>query len=239
MRLGRQRVALDAVGSDREARQAADLGPVVEDGDRVPRGGELPGAREPAGPGAEHRDPPAGECAALPGLDAVRERPVRRVALEPRHVDRPAALAEQDAGALAEHLDRADARAGGAEEVLGEDRARRLARRRRERRDEAGDVDVRRARDDARRRRVRRTAFEAAVGLEQRWLVVQRWAQLGREFGRHARKALAPEATAASGGPRMRPRDTTDCSGCGKPAGAPFRGVADVAEARADHDSAP
>ena len=74
---------------------------------------------------------------------------------------------DEDAIALAQNLDRAHARARAAEHVLGEDRLRRSFRvTGRERGDEAGDVDVRRASDDTRRRRVRATALEAPVGLD-------------------------------------------------------------------------
>ena len=62
----------------------------------------------------------------------------------------------QDAGALAEELDRADARAGAAEQVLGEDRSRAAALRLAvgDRGDEGRHVDVGGARDDARAPRV-------------------------------------------------------------------------------------
>ena len=74
---------------------------------------------------------------------------------------------DEDAVALAENLDRTDARTRAAEDVLGEDRARsggRVARG--DRGDEARDVDVRRAADDAWRGSVRAAALEAAVGFD-------------------------------------------------------------------------
>src|SRR5581483_8656016 len=73
---------------------------------------------------------------------AAEEQRVGGVALEGADGDRGPALVVEDAGALAEHLDRAHARAGAAEEVLGEDRARRAAAvADREGAHEAGDVD--------------------------------------------------------------------------------------------------
>ena len=54
---------------------------------------------------------------------AVRVCPLGRVALERADLDRRPSLVDQDAILLAEHLDRADARAGPAEDVLGEDRS--------------------------------------------------------------------------------------------------------------------
>jgi|SRR5580765_5265885 len=48
--------------------------------------------------------------------------PIRGVPLQRSDRDRRSALTLEDAGALAQHLDRADARTGGAEDVLFEDR---------------------------------------------------------------------------------------------------------------------
>ena len=74
---------------------------------------------------------------------------------------------DEDAVALAENLDRAYARAGPTEHVLREDRLRCSFRiTGRDGGDEAGNVDVRRASDGTRRRRVRAAAFEAAVRLD-------------------------------------------------------------------------
>ena len=73
----------------------------------------------------------------------------------------------EDAVALAEDFDRADARAGAAEDVLGEDRARGAGWiPGRDGGDEARHVDACRARDHARCGRLRPTALEATVGLD-------------------------------------------------------------------------
>ena len=86
---------------------------------------------------------------------------------------------DQDTVALAEHLDWTDARARPAEDVLREDRlgcgpeiARGYLG------DEARDVDARRAADDAGCRRVRPTALEAAVRLDEGLRRSQRRAKL-------------------------------------------------------------
>ena len=117
--------------------------------------------------------------------DAVRIAPLGRVALQSADLDRRAALVDEDAVALAQDLDRADACAGAAEDVLGEDR--RGGRRRvscRDGGDEAGHVDVGRAADDTRRGCCAATALEATVGLDHGGLGRQRWAQLSRRARR-------------------------------------------------------
>ena len=86
---------------------------------------------------------------------------------------------DQDAILLAEHLDRADARAGPAEEVLGEDDlrgGRGIVRG--DGRDEARDVDVRGAADDAWRWGLHASALETTVRLDEGRLRRQRRAKL-------------------------------------------------------------
>ena len=86
---------------------------------------------------------------------------------------------DEDAVALAEHLDRADARARAAEEVLGEDRCRGSGRvGGGDRGDEARHVDVGGARSRARRLRVGAAALEAAIGLDDGGLGRKRRAEL-------------------------------------------------------------
>jgi hypothetical protein len=100
-------------------------------------------------------------------------------ALERADRDRRPGLVVEDAGALAEDLDRADARAGSAEQVLLEDRpgsALRIAVG--QLRDKGRNVDPRRAGDRARRRRVGAAALQAAVSLEDRAGAVERRAEL-------------------------------------------------------------
>ena len=109
----------------------------------------------------------------------MRVRPLSRVSLERADLDRPPALVDEDAVALAEDLDRADARARTAEDVLGEDRQRR----RRgvgggDRRDEARHVDIRRARRHTRRLGVGAAALEAAVCLDHSRLRGERRVEL-------------------------------------------------------------
>ena len=75
----------------------------------------------------------------------------------------------EDAGAFAQHLDRADARAGRAEDVLLEDRLRGCARISvGDLRDEPRDVDSRGAGDRTRRGSVGAAALQAAVRLDDR-----------------------------------------------------------------------
>ena len=97
-------------GSDREPDETARLLPRVVDGDRVAAHGELAGARQPGRPGPEDGDAVAvlGHAHAAE-RDAGCERPVGRVPLEARDLDRPASLVQEHAGAFAELLDRADA----------------------------------------------------------------------------------------------------------------------------------
>src|SRR5690606_27066927 len=102
-------------------------------------------------------------------LDAAVVDVLGREALQAADLDRRQVLVVVDAGALAQHGGRADARARQPEDVALEDRARRAAvALRGDAADERGDVDPGRARGDARRV----VAVEAAVGLEQRLRLV-------------------------------------------------------------------
>jgi hypothetical protein len=178
-RLRRQRLCLQAVGRDRIAGETAGLAPLVVHGDCVPECRELPRARQARRSGADHRDAKPVVRGPLPELGARPERMVGREPLEQADLDRLLALVPQHAGSLAEDLDGADAAARAAEQVLREDDSRRLVRVVRcERGDEPGNVDARRACDDARRGCVRPTALEAAVGLDERSVVVERGLQL-------------------------------------------------------------
>ena len=103
-------------------------------------------------------------CGAVPR--ARRLCPSRSAAAADR--DRRRALVLEDARALAQDLDRADARAGAAEDVLLEDRPQRLRVLPRDLRDEAGDVDAGGTGDRARRGGVGPAALEAAVRLDER-----------------------------------------------------------------------
>ena len=140
-------------------------------------------------------------------------------ALERADRNRLASLVLEHAGALAEHLDRADARTGATEQVFGEDRPGGAGEVTfGDRADEPRHVDVGRAGDRAGRGRVGPAAVEAAVSLDERLVALQRRAQLTgergprdlrRDFG-HA-PILADATRCAIGG------DTEP--GCGKPPG--------------------
>ena len=143
-RLARKRFSELAVRCDRVANEAACLLALVVNRHCVAEGGELTGAGQAGGAGADDCNAeagPRGAVAKVPGLD---EPDVGSVALEPPDLDRPAPFVCEDAGALAEELRRADPRTCAAEEVLGEDHlggVRGVALR--DCRHEAGDVDVR------------------------------------------------------------------------------------------------
>ena len=172
-RLVRQRLVRLAVRRDREADEPADLLALVVDRHRIAACGELAGRGEPGRAGADDRDPLAVRRLRRAQRDAVGVGPLGRVALQRADLDRPPALVDEHAVALAEHLDRADARARAAEDVLGEDRRRCGARvAGGDRGDEARHVDAGGARRHARRRRVRAAALEAAVGLDHGGLAV-------------------------------------------------------------------
>ncbi len=107
---------------------------------------------QPGRAAAHHRHAPRRARRAAEGLDAALEQEVRRVALQEADRDRLVLGDVAHAGALAQDLGRADARAGPAEDVLLQDGGRRaleiagldLA-------DEVRDVDARRAGLDAAR----------------------------------------------------------------------------------------
>jgi hypothetical protein len=105
--------------------------------------------------------------------------PIRRVPLQRSDRDRRPALVLEDAGALAQDLDRADARAGGAEDVSLEDR---FGGRSRisvcDLGDEPRHVDSCGAGDGARRWSVRSAALEAAVCFDDRLGRLERRPQL-------------------------------------------------------------
>ena len=101
---------------------------------------------------------------------------------------------DQHAVALAENLDRANARARPAEDVLGEDRRRGAGRVVvGDLRDEAGHVDAGGAADEAGSGCVRPAALEAAVGLDQSLGPGERRAELLEESCLHdTQPATAP-----------------------------------------------
>ena len=197
-RLLRERVADDPVRRDRVADEPAGLGALVVDGDGEAAGGELAGAGEARRAGADHGDVAAVRALRRrPERNACRQRPVGRVALEARDLDRAASLVDEHAGALAELLDGTHPGARAAEQVVGEDRLRgglRVALG--DRGDECRHVHVGRARGDARSRRAA-AALEAAVGLDHRLAVGERRPELV-EDGR--REALHPVMDAAGRG---------------------------------------
>ena len=152
-RFVRQRLAHLPVGRDRVPDEAARLFTLVEDRDGVAERGQLAGADEPGGAGADNRDPAPVPRRGLSDRGAVRERhSPSRSAGAPRSRSACDRLGEH-AGALAQHLGRTNARARRTEQVLGEDRLGRrpgssfaIAPMKR------GHVDARGAGDHARRR---------------------------------------------------------------------------------------
>ena len=179
-----QRLVRLPIRRDRVADEPADLRTLVVDGHGVASCGELSGRSEPCRAGADNgdatcRSPSATGRSCTPFAYAHSVA----IALERTDLDRPPSLVDQDAILLAEHLDRADARAGPAEDVLGEDDP--CGRRgivRGDGRDEARHVDVRRAADDARRGRMRAAALETAIRLDEGRLRRQPRAKLARQL---------------------------------------------------------
>ena len=91
----------------------------------MPQLRQLGRATHPGGAATDHRDAFAGFFRRrLQDLDPVFVNMIRRVALEPADFDRVAVAIKHHAGAFAEDLGRADARAAGAQDVGGEDGAR-------------------------------------------------------------------------------------------------------------------
>ena len=181
-----QRLVRLAVRRDRVADEAADLLALVVDRYGVTARSELAGRGEPCRARADHGHGLAVRPCGRAQRHAVPVRPLGCIALKRPDLDRPPPLVDQHAILLAEHLDRADARAGPAEHVLGEDDP--CGRRgipRGDGCDEARHVDPRRAADDTRRLRVRPTALETAVRLDDGGLRGQRRAKLAREVVHH------------------------------------------------------
>ena len=228
-RLVRQRLIRLAVRRDREADEASDLLALVVDRHGVAARGELTGCREPSGAGADDCDSLAVCRRAFAQRDAVGVGPVGCVSLQRPDLDRPAALVYEDAVALAEDFDGADAGAGAAEDVLGEDRCRRgawLACC--DRRDEARDVDAGWASDHAGRRRVRAATLETPVGLDDRRSRGQRRVELARQVGENVAHlnavwpllSLRPSASAPNryaGKPQQASSDPPMEAGCRVP----------------------
>ncbi len=121
-RLVGQRLVRLPVGRDGVADEAADLLALVEHGHGVPPGGELARGGETGGASAHDRDTAAVGRRRLAQRDTVGVRKLRRIALEGADLDRRPAVVDEDAVALAEHLDRADAGTRPAEDVVAEDR---------------------------------------------------------------------------------------------------------------------
>ena len=122
-RLGGQRIAELAVRRDREPDEAADLAARVVDRDLVSQQRELSRARKACGARAEDGDPPTTRARRRGKAGAARKGDLRRVALQPSDRDRLATFMRENARALAEGLNRADARAGPAEQVVRDDPA--------------------------------------------------------------------------------------------------------------------
>ena len=201
-RFVRQRLTHLPVGRDRVPDEASRLFTLVEDRDGVAERGQLAGADEPGGAGADNRNPSPVPRGGLSDRGAVRERIVRRVALERRDRDRLATDLGQHAGALAQHLGRTNARARRTEQVLGEDRVgRRPGVVVCDRTHEARHVDARGAGDHARREGVRAAALETAICFEEGVVTRERRMQL---FEDRLRRGNAHHAStfAPSGLPR-------------------------------------
>ena len=221
--LRRQGLREESVRRDRIARETARLGPLVVDRDLVAERGELAGADEAGRAGADHGDAQPVVRRALPERHLCGERDVARIALEAADLDRLAPLVLENAGAFAEELDRADARARSAEQVLGEDDpggAGRVVPG--DRGDELRHGDTGRARGHARGLRVGPAAFEAPVGLHERLGVLERGRQLvenqprGGGDGRHDPSvALGPPGGIGASAER----------GCGKRAASATRSL--------------
>ncbi len=175
--LGEADLGLHLVVGDAVGVEAAGFLLFFENRDAVAEARELGGATEAGGTGADDGDFFAGgrgggrQHAELALLDVVGG-----VALEAADLDGLLVTVLEHAGALAEHLGRADAGAGGAEDVGGEDGAGgadRVAGG--DFPDERRDVDAGRARHDARGIE----AVEAARGLDERLLRPQGRLEVG------------------------------------------------------------
>ena len=140
-----------------------DLAPVVDPAARSPSRASSAAQPRLAGPAPTQRDPLAVRRRPPSSTEIPRSSTwsvAKRCSAPDR--DRPLLLVVQHAGALAEHLDRAHARAGVAEHVRFQDRPRGAAQvAGRDLADERRDVDLGRARPDA----GRVVAVEAARGL--------------------------------------------------------------------------
>jgi hypothetical protein len=191
-----KRLAELAVGSDRVTSETARLLARVVDRHPVSEQRELARAREPRRPGADDGDPKRSGTRSPAEAQPLAESPVGGVPLQAPDLDRAAALVQEDARPLAQDLDRADAGAGRAQEVLGEDRGGRLLRRAAgDGGDERRDVDARRARHRARRLGVRPPAVEAALRLDDGLLVRERRHELLERIAEPSRRRRRERGT--------------------------------------------
>ena len=137
-------------------------------------------AARPGRAGADHGDLLAGRCGALVELLVLAHRDIGGVALQPADLHRLAFGDLAHADLFAQRLGRADAGAHAAQDVLVENglgRAERIAGR--DLADEQRDVDRGRARIHARRV----VAEIAAVGFDQRLVMIERRMQVGKIVG--------------------------------------------------------
>ena len=153
------------VGGDAVFVQPAELLLRLEDRDLMAEHGQAMGAGEPGRPAADHRHALARRRRRAKGCDARCEQMIGGIALQRADIHRLVLAGLRTQALLAQHLGRADPRAGAAEDVLLEDGDRRaLHVAGRDLADEAGDVDAGRAGLDA----GRVVAEVAAAGIDQR-----------------------------------------------------------------------
>ena len=148
---------------------------LVEYRDPVAACGELAGAGESGRPRADDGDQTSRRRLAPAKGAALRQRGVGGMTLQPPDLDRLPALVDEHARAFAEELRRAHARAGAAEQVVGEDHLRRpLEVTVGDRGDEGRHVDAGGAGDRTGCRRVRPAALQATIGLHERIQRIER-----------------------------------------------------------------
>ena len=175
--LGLGKIVGALVGGNAELVEAAGFRPRLEDRHVMSVARQPVSGGQSGRAGADHGDLPAGRLGTLVELLALLHRDVGGVALQPADLHRLALGDLAHADLLAQRLGRADARAHAAQDVLVEDglgRAQRIAGGNLA--DEQRDVDRRRARVHA----GRVVAEIAAVGFDQRLMMVERRMQVGK-----------------------------------------------------------
>jgi hypothetical protein len=203
LHFGKRERQAHLVFGDSKTVQPTRVGALVEDGDRVTEPAQIARAGETGRARADDRHFSARRLARGERVVVVGQRPVGRVTLQQRDLDRLLVAIVEDARAFAEHFDRTRPRARMPHRVGVEDDARRAAHvLAGDLLDEGRDVDMRGTRVGARRV----VAVQALAGLEQRRILCERRRDLGevllqllrRERGNRIRRRVRRASRAAS-----------------------------------------